>query len=216
MLAKIGHVKRDLIDAYLIAKDTIIMHGYAAEIDWQESRCLALLTESEFLNEAAWVVLSSGMREAVIRQIFPKISQSFLNWGSAREIVLERDLCEARALKIFHHPRKISAIGAICCKVAETGFERYKLSIQTKGIDLLQELDFIGPITKYHLAKNIGLDVVKPDRHLVRLARATNFKDPIDLCQRISDITGDKVSVIDIVLWRYATLNLQYASFFQQ
>jgi len=209
-------VQKSVVESYLTARETVIRSGYAAEIDWQESRCITSLTESEFIKEAAWVVLSSGMREAVIQRVFWKISPLFLNWISAKAIAQNRRVCEANALKIFNNPRKICAIGSICEKVAQIGFERFKLIIQAKGVDFLQELDYIGPITKFHLAKNIGLDVVKPDRHLVRLAKATNFGDPKDLCQTISDITGDRVSVIDIVLWRFATLNPRYPTFFHQ
>ncbi len=83
-----------------------------------------------------------------------------------------------------------------------------------KGVDFLKTLDFIGPITCYHLAKNIGLDVVKPDRHLVRITEATKFANPHDLCSLIAEMTGDKITVVDLVLWRYATLNDQYVSIF--
>jgi hypothetical protein len=82
--------------------------------------------------------------------------------------------------------------------------------VRAQGVDFLQTLDFVGPVTKYHLAKNIGLDGVKPDRHLVRLAKAARFQSPNDLCQAIANITGDKLSVIDLVLWRYLTLGLQH------
>ena len=208
--------RRELIDSYLTARETVVNRGFAAEIDWQESRCLASLSESEFLKEAAWVVLSAGMREAIIRRIFQNFSLAFLNWTSAEAITQNRRICEADAIKIFNHPRKVSAIGAICEKVERAGFVIFRSSIQSKGADFLQELDFIGPITKFHLAKNIGLNVVKPDRHLVRLAKATNFDDPRDLCETIAEITGDKLSVIDVILWRYATLNPQYIAFFQQ
>ena len=145
-----------------------------------------------------------------MRRLFPNISEAFLNWVSAQEIAQNRKSCEAEALKIFNHPGKISAIGSICAKVAHTGFNIIHEKIRNEGIDFLQTLDFVGPITKYHLAKNIGLDVVKPDRHLVRLAKAARFQSPNDLCQAIANITGDKLSVIDLVLWRYSTLGLQH------
>ena len=212
----VKEVRRELIESYLSAKETVISCGYATEIDWQDSRSFSSLTESEFIKEAAWVVLSSGMRETVIQRVFMDISPIFQNWISATAIAQNRDICEPDALRIFNNPRKICAIYSICEKVARIGFERFKASVQVRGVDFLQELDFIGPITKFHLAKNIGLDVVKPDRHLVRLAKAANFDDPKDLCQTIANITGDKVSVIDIVLWRFATLNARYTTFFQQ
>jgi hypothetical protein len=211
----VGDVQR-LVESYLTAREIVINRGYAAEIDWQDSRCLSLLSESEFLEEAAWVVLSTGMRESVIRRYFPKISSAFLNWVSSETIVKNRSSCEAMAVKVFNYPRKISAIGSICERIARTGFSTFREKIQSEGVDFLQTLDFIGPVTKYHLAKNVGLDVVKPDRHLVRWAKAANFKYPKDLCQAIAEITGDKLSVIDLVLWRYATLDPEYTILFQQ
>jgi hypothetical protein len=77
----------------------------------------------------------------------------------------------------------------------------------SRGIDYLQTFDFIGPVTAFHLAKNIGLDVVKPDRHLLRLAAAAGCNHPSELCGAIAEVTGDKVSVINLILWRYATLD---------
>jgi hypothetical protein len=210
----VGDVQR-LVESYLTAREVVISKGYAAEIDWQDTRCLSLLSESEFLEEAAWVVLSTGMRESVIRRYFPKITSAFLNWVSAETIIQNRTSCEATAVKVFNHPRKISAIGSICERIARTEFATFREKIQTEGVDFLQTLDFIGPVTKYHLAKNVGLDVVKPDRHLVRWAKAANFKYPKDLCQAIAEITGDKLSVIDLVLWRYATLDPQYTVLFR-
>ena len=207
---------KELIASYLTAREYVINKGFAAEIDWQDSRSLSELSESEFLEEAAWVVLSAGMRESVIRKCFPKITESFLNWVSADVIAKRRSSCEVSALKIFNNPRKISAIGSICERVALIGFDKFRKKIQTEGLDYLQVLDFIGPVTKYHLAKNVGLDVVKPDRHLLRLAKITNFRYPKDLCQAISEITGDKLSVIDLILWRYATLDPHYSVLFQQ
>lgn len=214
-MEKMRTVQKQLVESYLTAREIVISKGYAHEIDWQDSRCLSMLSESEFLEEAAWVVLSAGMRESVIRNCFRKISSAFLNWTSAEAIVRNRISCEKEAIKIFNHPRKISAIGSICNKVASIGFGIFREKVEVEGIDFLQGLDFIGPVTKYHLAKNVGLDVVKPDRHLLRLAKCTNYKYPKDLCQAIADVTGDKLSVVDLILWRYATLNPRYTLLFQ-
>lgn len=189
--------------------------GFAPEIDWQASRCLAKLSEGEFLKEAAWVILSSGMREAVIRQIFSDVSAAFMNWISAESITRNRLSCEVQALRAFNHGRKISAIGSMSATVFEIGFDQIVEMIQTRGVEFLGTLDFIGKVTRYHLAKNLGFDVVKPDRHLLRIAQVTNFKTPVDLCQAIAEVTGDRVAVIDLVLWRYATLQPRYTDLFQ-
>ncbi len=90
--------------------------------------------------------------------------------------------------------------------MADEGFGKIRAKIASSGVAFLQTFPSIGPITSDHLAKNIGLDLVKPDRHLTRLSQAAGFTSPVDLCRAIADLTGDKLAVIDIVLWRYATI----------
>lgn len=142
----------------------------------------------------------------MVRNRFEKVSRAFKNWTSADSIVVSRARCEKEAREIFNHPAKIRAIGNVCERVAACTFPQILKQIEAQGIDFLQTFDFIGPITRFHLAKNIGLDVVKPDRHLLRMAAAAGFSHPDELCRRIAKITGDMISVIDLVLWRYATL----------
>lgn len=199
-----------LIAAYLTAKNHVIRRGFGPEIQWQNTRCLSLLEESEFLQEAAWVILCSGMREAVIRRLFDRMSSAFLNWKSAAVISRNRRVCESRAISIFNHPRKIAAIGSVCERVACGGYGTVHHAIQMEGVSYLRSFDFIGPVTSFHLAKNIGLDVAKPDRHLTRIAKAAGLESPNDLCRLISEATRDRVSVVDLVLWRYATMNPEY------
>ena len=50
------------------------------------------------------------------------------------------------------------------------------------------------------------MPVAKPDRHLVRIAEGVGYDSPQQLCDVVSEIVGDPVSVVDIVTWRYATL----------
>ena len=64
-----------------------------------------------------------------------------------------------------------------------------------------QMLPFIGVITKHHLAKNLGLDTIKPDVHLMRLANAERIS-PMALCARLAFQTGYRASTIDSIVWR--------------
>ena len=205
-----------LVETYLTARETVVAEGYGAEIDWQESRSLAALSESEFLEEFAWVVLSSGMKETVVRRLFPRITDAFLGWTSAADIVRRKRSCRSRALRVFNHGPKIDAVLSTAKRVADLGFPTFRNHIEHEGVDFIRTLAFMGPATSYHLAKNIGLDVAKPDRHLVRIAKSAGCFSPGDLCDTIAQQTGDKVSVIDIVLWRYATLNRAYVGVFAQ
>lgn len=86
----------------------------------------------------------------------------------------------------------------------------------TPTIPYLQTYDFIGPVTAYHLAKNLGLDVAKEDRHLARMAGALGFQCGTDLCEAIADHLHETVRVVDVVLWRFATLEPEYCSILQE
>jgi hypothetical protein len=209
------HHQDDLASIYLTMKEVVIRSGYSWEIDWQEERHLSRLTEREFLAEGAWVILSSGMRESVVARHFPRVSKAFKDWASAQVVAMNRRECEQQALQAFNNPSKIEAIASLCERVNSRGFERILEEVYIGGVSYLMTFNHIGPVTSFHLAKNIGLDVVKPDRHLTRMAAAAGYSSPEELCQNIAKITGEKISVIDIVLWRYATLDHQYGFLFK-
>lgn len=172
---------------YFDLKSQLIEAGYAQEIDWQAE--LQPVTDPIiFRNEAIWVILNSGMKAQVTRLIHTRIWQAH-NDG--------KDISTA-----FGHKGKVAAIKHIMANY-QTMFDGYVKAAHK--VEYLQEIPFISGITKYHLAKNLGHDVVKPDRHLVRIGKTYGMNCE-DMCDSLSKETGDKVSVIDIVLWRSANL----------
>ena len=201
---------------YLHAKQHVLNEGFSDEIDWQDSLDIDLVKESEFLSEAAWVILSSGMSVKVINKVFPGISRSFLNWKSASAIVEDSANCFEESYKIFSNSRKLMAIVKMAEHVNDIGFNELIKMVKTEKIRFIQTLPFMGPATSFHFAKNIGLDVAKPDRHLIRIAQVFGYDCPNSLCSDIAIVTDEKISVIDLVLWRYAVLNRDYISFFQR
>ena len=203
-------VRRLILEFYIGAKERVVRAGFLDEILWQETRSLDSLTESEFLREAAWVVLSAGMAEHVVRRRFPQVSAAFHGWASASEIADDRSNCIARALRTFGHIGKITAIADNCEQVARLGFAQVALEVALGGTATLQRFRFIGPVTSCHLAKNIGLGVAKPDRHLTRISTCVGFESPKELCEAVGEMTGDPVAVVDLVLWRFATLTRDY------
>ena len=203
-----------LVNKYLDAKDYIIDKGYSWEIDWQNNQDYEKITESDFIRESAWVILSSGFKETIVRKIFPLISNCFLDWGSPRVILNSLNNCRKNALKVFKNTKKINAICEIITFVNSKDFSIVKKEIKLRGIDYLKQLPYIGPITGLHLLKNLGLQLIKPDRHLIRIAKCAGYNSPKDLGDVIKEAIGDSLSEIDIVLWRYSTLNKDYIQFF--
>ena len=192
--------------AYRLAKQFVIERGFEREIEWQEKLSLQGLVETSFLREMAWVVLASGMRESVVRRKFPEFSRSFLDWESSSRIVASQSQCRQDALQVFNHQKKVDSIICTISEIHGSGFEKIRDEIKAQSLDRLRRFPFIGPVTCFHLAKNLGIDVVKPDRHLVRISGAAGYQSPDSLCRAISNEVGDKVSVVDIVLWRLCDL----------
>lgn len=203
-----------VISAYYLAKEVVLRAGFGEEIVWQASVDFDHLTESDFLREYAWVALSAGMHERIIRQRFQAVSQCFCDWESAATIIMQEDTCRRLALRHFNNHRKIEGIIKTARIVALIGFPSYKKTIGINPLRVLQSLPFIGPVTCYHLAKNIGLPFAKPDRHLVRIANSVGYSDVQEFCEDISACVGDSVPVVDIVLWRFATITNGYLSVF--
>jgi hypothetical protein len=208
-------IHSQLVALYLTAKQAVIRAGFHREIDWQSNIQFECVQETDFLREAAWVVLSTGFRESVIRRKFPEIAEAFLHWCSAQAITEHHAWCRRKAISIFAHGRKIDAIIAIAAEVSKTGFPHLKERIGCEGVSFLQTFPYIGPVTAYHLAKNLGLNMAKPDRHLVRAARSAGISSPQKMCEIIHQVVGDSVAVVDIVIWRYATINPQFSKEFK-
>src|SRR6185312_7297812 len=195
---------------YLAFKRCVIAEGYADELDWHDRLCLSRLTEKEILKEFAWVVLSSGMNYKVISGLFNNFSDAFYQWQSAELIEENKKLCTKKAMKIFANEKKLNAIVYFCGIVADIGIQELKDKIVDRGIDYIQSFPYMGDATSYHFAKNIGVDVVKPDRHLVRISQKLGFETPHEMCSMVSIATADKLSVVDLVYWRYAVIDRFY------
>ncbi len=198
----------ELAELYLGAKRVVVDSGYAGEMEWQRrvGERLDPVTEKEFLSEAAWVVFNAGMRESVVRSKWAALSDAFLLWRSAREVTDHASECSAAALSVFGHVRKVQAAVAIAGLVADVGISQIRMSMDMDPEVFLTELPYVGAVTWRHLAKNLGLQMVKEDRHLVRLAGAWGRPSADDMCREIADWLGEPLSVVDLVLWRWCAL----------
>lgn len=179
------------IETYLDLKEAIVSAGYGDEIDWSDSmkKCDNAI---DFWMEYSWVVINSGMKNQVAQGIWDRVLPYVLRGGSAHDC--------------FGHKGKCGGIDEIW-RDKLVHFNYWKLLGRDEDVDYLLGLPWIGEITKWHLAKNLGADVVKPDRHLVRIASAEGTT-PHDMCLVIHCITGDRLATVDTVIWRAANLGL--------
>ncbi len=197
-------MSQTLVRQYLHAKRVVIDAGFAPEITWQEEVAPSHVTAASFLEQAAWVVLSAGMAEHVVSQRFPDIKIA-LHQLDLEAIGADPE-CQQRLLDVFNHPQKIDAILAIADFARTRGDDHIRDLIMTADQGALMTLPYIGPVTVLHLLKNLGMPVVKPDRHLLRLARRLDAE--VDaMCTEIAEYFGEPPAVVDVVLWRWSTLH---------
>lgn len=155
----------------------------AEDIAWAESLCPPT-DPDEFALETVFVVCNSGMKNTVARGIYERC-EAALRAGTP-------------VSQVFRHPGKAAAIETIWRDRVKlhAGF----LAAEDK-LAFCESLPWIGGITKYHLAKNFGADVAKPDVHLQRLADIEGCTAQ-ELCERLAKETGYRVATVDTVLWR--------------
>jgi hypothetical protein len=202
------------LERYIDAKESVIAAGFGAEIDWQEEVLRREVTEVDVLRETAWVILSSGLAYRAVAARFPGVSRACFDWESATLIAVFRAECRAEAIVEFNHPKKIDAILDAAERIASVGAKSAISQFRQRPLDYVADFGFVGPTTKYHLAKNLGVNTVKPDRHLTRIAKSAGFESPKALCDELAALSADPVSVVDVVLWRFATLHRTNAETF--
>jgi hypothetical protein len=145
--------------------------------------CCPPANEEHFALEAIYVICNSGMKNTVARGIFERV----------RAALLGRTIRE-----VFGHKGKAAAIDHIW---RHQGVLYVDYLLADDKLAFCESLPWIGGITKYHLAKNFGADVAKPDVHLQRLADREGCTAQ-QLCERLATATGLRVAAVDTVLWR--------------
>jgi hypothetical protein len=191
---------------YFQALDLVTEAGFLKEVDWYRRCANDHVSEKRFLRESAWVILCSGFRESIVRDIFPYISLAFFDFHSAKQIVAEAAGCIELASIQFNNRRKLQSIVDIADRINATSFRSFWAGIAKDPVAAMGELPFVGPVTSWHLAKNLGFVVSKPDRHLIRLAELFGFKTSRELCLFVSRHVDESEAVVDTVLWRASAL----------
>jgi hypothetical protein len=194
-------------EVFNLASDYTARAGLTSEIEWQRNSDFHSFSETQLLAETAWVILCSGFRESIVRRIFDHISLCFFDWESALLIVQHRSICINAARDSLRYEAKLNAIVSCAEMIVKEGFDQIKRTAINDPIATLKRFPFIGPVTAWHLAKNLGLDVAKPDRHLVRLAQLCGYSSATALCEDLARKNNEAVKVVDLILWRYLADN---------
>jgi len=185
----------ELLDFYNMAQLEVIQQGFADEIEWCRRRRLEDVTAKEFAFQYTFAVLSSsGLRNQTVQKIESRFYEAYKNGENPFDVV-KNQRQRAALVQGWAHYHEM--------------FEKFKAQPNYyEMINYLETLPQIGPKEKYHLARNLGIDCVKPDRHMERLAETLGFKSPDEMCLEIQRQIpgGERLGVIDVILWRYCNL----------
>ncbi|MGE3342263.1 MAG: hypothetical protein AB7L71_02415 [Vicinamibacterales bacterium] len=165
---------------------------------WSVEDCIPASDSEILAQEVVWVILCAGRSAQSARTIESKV------WAAIE--------AGTPVVKAFGYRAKAAAIERVW-REREEYFAGY-LAAAAEGpqvlLDFFRSIPFVGEVTQYQLAKNLGAPVPKPDIWLCRLAGVPDhpstrvpvrFEACAALCGALSRATGDSVALVDSVLW---------------
>lgn len=160
-------------------------------------------SDQDLLAEYGWVVVSCGMTAHVTQKLWPRLTEAFRHWEPAAVAARPVDVRVA-ALNVLKHPRKLGAILDYAGDLARTPGEMARLAnLPVKEVlAYLQTLPWVGANSRYHLARNLGWDVVVRTGPVPRVA-AYLLTTPEELVERTAQEVGERIRTVDLVLWNW-------------
>lgn len=160
-------------------------------------------TDRELLAEYGWVVVSCGMTANVTKKLWPGLTEGFRQWQPAAVAANRREVRVA-ALGVLKNPRKIDAILDYAEDLVQNPGQISRLAAMPvkEVLAYLQTLPWVGPTSRYHLARNLGWDVVVQTGPVPRLA-AFLGRTPEELVTTTARTVGERVRTVDLVLWNW-------------
>jgi len=197
---------KKLISLYNDALKRVVARGWDDEVQYFRQLTFEKVDGRFFFREYVFCVYVAGWSWSNVDLRWNRLEKCFRKWDY-KQVSSNSAQVRDEALTIINHEKKTDAILQCATKLSSWGWARFRDWLQ--GYSLLvppRQLGYIGPAVRYHLARNIGADVAKPDRYMLNLA-AKNGYPPTDpgvqqFAKRISVLTGERVGVVDYVLWR--------------
>lgn len=179
---------------------------YAEEMAFIASMTLDRVTPELFFREYIWVVHATGFSAKAVGKFMPRLVEAY----GPLDALADEDFVQAmaRVKDVCNNVPKARAVHSTARLLRDgirrAGWDEFK-DESLSSPEKLQKLPFIGPITRFHLARNIGiLECVKPDLHLVRMAEHWGFKDCVEMCEAVRP-EGMPLGIVDLALWYMAS-----------
>lgn len=170
-----------------------------------------IFSPDEFAKEVFYVICVAGFRQETAKKMCKKV----IDYIDQHQNPIFEEL-----IKIYGNVNKVKAIIEVWNNRKELQSQFYKLSTPDDKLEFLSKLPHIGNITKFHIARNLGINFVKYDIWIQRLGvalygdieyveKVSNSKlNPKikEMCDKMfTDLEmqiNEKTGYIDVVLWK--------------
>jgi thermostable 8-oxoguanine DNA glycosylase len=193
-------------EAYFRRAREFVERFYPTELENFQKVKLEEVTVERFFIEYVWVVHATGFSAKVVGKMVERLLKAY---GHPFDLA-RKEQAEAigPVLKVCNNPQKAKAVHQASKIVRDGvdafGWEKYREHFLSDPVKL-GELPYIGKITRYHLARNIGLlEFVKPDLHLVRMAEHWGYPGAVEMCEAVRP-EGMPLGIVDLILWYAAS-----------
>lgn len=185
---------RAATEFFIKAENEVYRMGHGEEIRYFSGIKFEDQSIDTFVNEYIYVILNSGISEKGAHKIHARVVKAMNELRPDWDLEIPRVSWKRYAIR--------SAVDH-----GKEWFERVKKA--DDKISVIRSLPSLGgEALGYHLARNMGIDCVKPDRHMKRLAKRFGYATPLEMCQDIKDDfeKNIRLGVIDYILWRYCEI----------
>lgn len=191
------------LHTYYVQAKAFTLEFYKDTYDRILNTKLSEVSKERFFREYVWSVHTSGFSAKAVSSFWERLIEAY---GRLNEMG-DLGSVMSRVSPVVNNPAKIKAVHKTATELMQAehqfGWETYRdNNIKTPGD--LTRFGFIGPITKFHLARNIGMtDFVKPDLHLERMAKYWGYESCLEMCKDCPD--DAPLGLRDFVLWMAAS-----------
>ena len=195
----------ELIELFREA-EAFVRENFPEDLEWSERiihTSIKDITKQWFYSEYAHCVYCSGFNVRIVWMKSDALREAYYDYDPVK-VAANPDEVRRKAMKktCIRNKRKVDAIikaAPIINQLEWPGF-LYKAR---GNFNVFKTLPYIADVLKYHLARNIGFNVIKPDVHIKRLAKYYGL-DPFKMCDMLSESTGLPRHTVDSILWRAA------------
>lgn len=181
--------------------------------------------DSYFFENLVRDVFNAGMKAATVTGKLPSIREAFSDFDIRK--VSNYDSSNLSKMlanpKIIRHQRKLHDC-ILNAKVMKSLSEEYGSfgeylsshsdDLHSLAVELTLRFGSVGHTVALDYLKDVGMDVIKPDVHVLRVLHRLGFLDSekqseqniyrtIKVAEKMKSFPHEKLSVIDAVLWMY-------------